>query len=69
MHRASTKSLCKSSSSHFKDKISLIYPASPGHRPDIVNADSPRVNSQLASFEPATIAEVTKIIMSSPSKS
>ena len=34
-----------------------------------LNADSPQLNSQLASFVPATINEVTKIITSFPSKS
>ena len=66
---ASIKSLCKSFSSHFKDKICLIHSAFTDHTSDIVNADSPKLNSQLASFEPATTAEMRKIIMSSPSKS
>ena len=62
---ASIKSLCNS----FKDKISLIHSAFSDNTSDIINADSPQLNSQLASFEPATTAEVRKIIMSSPSKS
>ena len=66
---ASIKSLCNSFSSHFKDKISLIHSAFTDHISDIVNTDSPQLNSQLASFEPATTAEVRTIIMSSPSKS
>ena len=66
---ASIKSLCNSFSSHFKDKISLIHLAFTDHTSDIVNADFPQLNSQLASFEPATTAEVRKIIMLSPSKS
>ena len=37
--------------------------------PDTVNAESPQLNSQLTSFEPATTAEMRKIIMSSPSES
>ena len=63
------KSLCNSFSSHFKDNICLIHSAFTDHTSDTVNADSPQLNSQLASFEPATTAEVRKIIMSSPSKS
>ena len=66
---ASIKSLCNSFSSHFKDKISLIHSAFTDHTSDTVNADSPQLNSQLTSFEPATTTEVRKIIMSSPSKS
>ena len=66
---ASIKSLCNSFSSHFKDKISLIHSAFIDHTPEIVNADSPQLNSQLASLEPTTTAEVRKIIMSPPSKS
>ena len=54
---------------HLKDKISLIHSGFSGHTPDIVNADYPQLNSQMASFEPATTAEVRNIIMSSPSKS
>ena len=65
---ASIESLCNSFSSHFIDKISLIHSVFTDHTSDIVNADSPQLNSQLASFEPATTAEVRKIIMSSPSK-
>ncbi|KAK2150113.1 hypothetical protein NP493_2856g00017 [Ridgeia piscesae] len=68
-NHASIKSLCNYFSSHFKDKISLIHSAFTGHTPDIVNADSPQLHSKLASFEPATTAEVRNIIMSSPSKS
>ena len=56
-------------SNHFKDKISLIHSAFIAQTPDTVNADSPQLNSQFASFEPATTAEVRRIIMSSPSKS
>ena len=66
---ASIKSLYNSFSNHFKDKISLIHSTFTDHTPDTVNADSPQLNSQLASFEPATTAEVRKIIMSSPRKS
>ena len=66
---ASIKSLCNSFSSHFKDKICLIRSAFTDHTSEIVNDDSPQLNSQLASFEPATTADVRKIIMSSPSKS
>ena len=65
---ASIKSLCNSFPSHFKDKISLTHSAFTDNTPDIVNADSPQLNPQLASFEPATTAEVRKIIMLSPSK-
>ena len=66
---AAIKSLYKSFSNNFKDKISLRHPTFTDHTPNTVNVDSPQVNSQLASFEPATTAEVIKIIMSSPSKS
>ena len=66
---ASIKSLCNSFSSHFKDKISLIRSAFTDHTSDTVNADSPQLNSQLTSFQPATTTEVRKIIMSSPNKS
>ena len=55
---ASIKSLCNSFSSHFKDKISLIHSAFTDHTSDIVNTDSPQLNSQLVSFEPATTTEV-----------
>ena len=48
---------------HFKNKIGLIHSAFTGHTPNIVNADSPQLNPQLASFEPATTAEVRKIII------
>ena len=68
-NHVSIKSLCDSFSSHFKDKISLIRSAFPCHTLITVNVDSPRVNSLLASFEPATVDEVRKIIMSSPNKS
>ena len=60
--------MCNSFSSHLKEKISLIHSAFTDHTSDILNADSPQLNSQLASFEPATTAEVRKKIMS-PSKS
>ena len=63
------KSLCNSFSSHFKEEISVIQSTFTGHTPDTVHADSPQLNFQLASFEPATTTEVRKIIMSSPSKS
>ena len=63
------KSLCNSFSSHFKEKISVIQSTFTGHTPDTVHADSPQLNFQLASFEPATTTEVRKIIMSSSSKS
>ena len=66
---ASIKSLCNYFPDHFKDKVSLIHSAFTDHTPDTVNADSPQQNSQLESFEPATTAEMRKIIMSSPSKS
>ena len=65
---ASIKSLCNSFSSHFKDNNSLIHSAFTHHTSDTVNADFPQLNSQLASYEPATAAEVRKIIMSSPNK-
>ena len=52
-----------------KDRISLIHSAFIDHTSDILNADSPQLHFQLASFEPATIAEVRIIIMSSPSTS
>ena len=60
--------MCISFSSHFKDTISLIHSAFTDNTSDIVNADSPQLNSQLASFEPATTAEVRIIIMSSRNK-
>ena len=63
------KSLCDSFSSLFKDKISLIRSAFPDHTLSTVNVASPRANSLLVSFEPATADEVKKIIMSSPNKS
>ena len=68
-NHVSTKSLCDSFSSHFNDKISIIRSAFPDHTLSTVNVDSPRVNSLLVSFEPATVDEVRKIIMSSPNKS
>ena len=52
-----------------KTKISLTHSTFTDHTPDVVNADSPQLNSQLASFQPAITAEAKKIIMSSPSKS
>ena len=52
-----------------KHKISHIQSTFTGHTLDTVNVDSPPLNYQLASFEPATTTEVRKIIMSSPSKS
>ena len=66
---ASLKSLCNSFSSHLKHKTSLIHSAFTDHTTDTVNVDSPQLNSQLTSFEPATTTEVRTIIMSSPSKS
>ena len=51
---ASIKSLCNSFSSHFKHKISVIQSTFTGHTPDTVHADSPQLNFQLTSFEPAT---------------
>ena len=68
-NHVSIRFLCNSFSSHFKDKISLIRSAFPGYTLSTVNVDSPRVNSLLVSFEPATVDEVKKIIMSSPNKS
>ena len=65
---AAIKSLYKSFSNNFKDTISLRHPTFTDHTPNTVNVDSPQVNTQLASFEPATTAEVIKIIMSSRSK-
>ena len=65
---AAIKSLYKSFSNNFKDKTSLIHSTFTDHTPD-TSVDSPQLNSQLASFEPATTAEVRKIIMSSRSKS
>ena len=65
----SIKSLCDSFSSHFKNKISIIRSAFPRHNLSNVSVDFPQVNSQLVSFEPATVDEVRKIIMSSPNKS
>ena len=65
----SVKSLCNSSSSHLKGKISLKHSTFTVHTLDIANGDPPQLNSQLASFEPATTAEVRNIILSSPSKS
>ena len=65
----SIKSLCNSFSSHFKEKISQLHSAFTDHTSDIIKADSPQLNYQLASFEPATTAQVRKIIMSSPNKS
>ena len=55
----------------FKNKISLTPSAFAFTcvTPDIVNADFPEVNFQIASFKPPTITEVRKIIMSSPSQS
>ena len=67
-NHASIMSLCNSVSSHFKDKISVMHSAFTDHTSDSINADSPQLSSPLASFEPATTAEVRKIIMSSPSK-
>ena len=63
------KSMSNSFSSHFKNKICLIHSAFTDDISDIVNGNSPHVNSQLASFEPATTAKVRKIMMSSPCKS
>jgi len=68
-NHTSVKSLCESFSNHFKNKISLIRSAFPGHTSSIVNADCPQVKYQLASFEPATVDEVRTLIMSSPNKS
>ena len=68
MHQSS-HCVTKKISSHFKDKISVIQSTFTGHTPDTVHADSPQLNFQLATFEPATTTEVRKIIMSSPSKS
>ena len=66
MHQSSH---CVTLSNHFKAKLSLIHSAFTDHTPDTVNAEYPQLNYQLASFEPATTAEVRQIIMSSPSKS
>ena len=65
----SIKSLCDSFSSHFKNKISLIWSAFPDHTLNPVLADFPQVNSLLASFTPAIVDEVRKIILSSLNKS
>ena len=54
---------------NFKEKINLIHSVFIDQTPDTVSADSPQLNSQLASSEPATTAEVRKLVMSSPSKS
>ena len=67
-NHVSIKSLCDWFSSHFKDNISLILSAFPDHTLSTVNVASPRINSLLASFIPATADEVKKIIMSSPNK-
>ena len=68
-NHVSIESLCDSFSSHFKNKISLIRSAFPDHTLHPEQVDSPQVNSLLASFTPATVDEVRKIIMSSPNKS
>ena len=64
LYHASIKSWCDSSSHN----ISHINSAYTGLTPDIVNTEFPEVISQLVSFKPATIAEVRKLFMSSPSK-
>ena len=68
-NHVSIKSLGDSFSSHFNDKIRLIRSAFLDHTLSTVNVASPRVNSLLVSFEPATADEVKTIIMSSPNKS
>ena len=68
-NHVSIKSLCDSFSCHFKNKISQIRSAFPDHILNPVQLDTPQVNSPLASFKPATVDEVRKIIMSSPNKS
>ena len=60
----SIKSLCDSFSSHFKNKTKMIQCAFPDPTLSPV-----QVNSLLASFTPATVDEVRKIIMSSQNKS
>ena len=47
----------------------MIWSAFLDHILNPVQVDSPQVNSLLASFTPATVDEVRKIIMSSPNKS
>ena len=53
----SIKSLCDSFSGHFKNKISLMWSAFPDHTLNPVQVDSPKINSILASFTPATVDE------------
>ena len=65
----SVKSLCDSFSSHLNNKIHLIRSAFPDHTLNPVQLAYPQVNSLLASFTPATVDEVRKIIMSSQNKS
>ena len=57
---ASIRLLCKYFSSHLKN--SLTYSAFTDDIPDIVNADSPKLNSQLASFEPTTTAVLVSVV-------
>ena len=57
---ASIKLLYNSFSRNFTDKISLVQSTFIGHILDTVNADSPPLNVQVASFEPATTTEVRK---------
>ena len=68
-NHVSTKCLCDSFSSHFKNKISLIRSAFPDHILNYVQVNSSKVTSLLASFTPATVDDVRKIIMSSRNKS
>ena len=68
-NHVSINQVCDSFSSYFKNKISLIRSAFPGHTLNPVQVDSPQVNSLLASFKPATADEVRKVIKSSPNKS
>ena len=68
LSHVSIKALCNSFSGHFKNKISLIRSAFPENSLN-VQVNYPQVNSLLASFTPATVNEVRKIIMSSPNKS
>ena len=68
-NHVSIKSLCDSFSSHFKNKFSMIRSTFPDHTFNPVEVDSPQVNSLLATFTPATVDEVRKVITSSPNKS
>ena len=63
----SANSLCNSFFKHFKDKITQINASFPGSASSC-NIDFPVVHHPYTVFKPASLTEVSKLILPSPNK-